>query len=63
MDASHDTTHVHSHDPEPYAATTSQDNLLLIYQQEAMCNWTSTARKHEIVTQHGRIETVPITIM
>ena len=62
MDTSRDTTRVHSCDPEPYDATTSQDDLLPIYQQEAMCSWTITARKHKIVAQHGRIKTVPITV-
>ena len=51
MDASHDTTHVRSRDPEPYNATTSQDDLLPIYQQEARCIWTSIARNRKIVAQ------------
>ena len=50
-----------SRDPEPYNVTTSQDNLLPIYQQEARCMWTSIARNREIVAQHGWIKTVPIS--
>ena len=61
MDALHDTTCVRSHDPEPYDATTSQDNLLPTYQQEARCLWTSIARNCEIVAQHGWIKTIPIS--
>ena len=37
-DALHDTAHVCSCDLKPYAATTLQDDLLLIYQQEATCS-------------------------
>ena len=60
MDTLHDTTRVCSRDPEPYDATTLQDNLLPIYQQEARCIWTSIARNRELVAQHGWIKTIPI---
>ena len=63
MNASCDTARVRSRDPKPYNATTSQDDLLPIYQQEARCMWTSIARNREIVAQRGWIETIPITVV